>query len=148
VEVAAILRLYKEKSGDNKKELSPHDIFQIIAHAGSLVDGLVVIGGGLTGAAKYFMPALMVELNRTIGKLNGEVFPRLEMKAYFLDNMDEMKAFLNGCTIEIAVPDCSKRVIYNSNKSIGIAISKLGASTAISLGAYAFALNTIDNLYE
>ena len=109
-----------------------------IAHAITLIDGLVVIGGGLTGASKFFMPALMTELNGTIGKLTGESFPRLQMKAYNLDNNDELIDFLNGSSTLVSVPGTTKMVNYNSSKRIGIAISKLGASQAIALGAYAF----------
>lgn len=37
-----------------------------------------------------------------------------------------------------------KEVVYDPQKRIGVAISKLGASKAIAMGAYAFALNQID----
>lgn len=170
VGVSALKRMYAEFSGDFHSDISPKDIFDIaegirngnqtaalltfaemgeeagdtIGHAVSLVDGLVVIGGGLTGAAKHFMPSLMNELNGSIGKLNGESFPRLEMKAYNIDNQHELNEFLNGSSTQIAIPGSCKMVNYNSNKSIGVAVSKLGTSKAIALGAYAFALNSID----
>ncbi|MDX9748200.1 MAG: ROK family protein [Paludibacter sp.] len=172
VGIAAIQRMYREKSGLSGIDLSSQEIFEVaeglrtgnreaalhaftemgeqagdtIAHAVSMVDGMIVIGGGLTGAAKYFMPALMAELNSTIGKLSGEIFPRLEMKACYLDSDDKINSFLRESTTKVKVPDSNEYVFYNSNKSIGIAISKLGASKAIALGAYAFALNVIDNL--
>ena len=34
-----------------------------LATAITLIDGLVVIGGGLTGAAELFLPALVAEMN-------------------------------------------------------------------------------------
>lgn len=171
VGISALKRMYSEFSGDFQSDLSPKNIFEIaeeikkgnqtaalrtfaemgeeagdtIAHAVSLVDGLVVIGGGLTGAAKYFMPSLMNELNGNIGKLNGELFPRLEMKAYNLDDNKELNLFLTGNSTLIKVPETDKMVNYDSAKRIGIAISKLGASKAIALGAYAFALNMLDS---
>jgi glucokinase len=171
VGVGAIKKMYAEFSGDSQSDLSPKDIFDIaegtkagnqqaalktfaemgeeagdtIAHAVTLVDGLVVIGGGLTGASKFFMPAMMDELNGTIGKLNGETFPRLEMKAYNLDNELEMSEFVKGNSTLVNVPGTSKMVNYDSAKRIGIVISKIGASKAIALGAYAFALNMLDS---
>jgi glucokinase len=174
VGVAAIKRMYSEFSGDTVSDLSPKDIFDIaegtkegnkeaalktfaelgeeagdtIAHAITLVDGLVVIGGGLTGASKFFMPALMDELNGTIGRLNGETFSRLQMKAYNLDNGQELDEFIKGNSSLVNVPGTTKMVNYDSAKRIGIAISKLGASKAIALGAYAFALNVMDSAEE
>jgi len=171
VGISAIKRMYAEFSEDSSTILSPKDIYEIangtkkgnpeaalhtfsemgeeagdtIAHAITLIDGLVVIGGGLTGAAKFFMPSLMNELNGTIGKLNGETFSRLEMKAYNLDDEQEMELFLKGNSELVIVPGTTKMVNYDSAKRIGIAISKLGACRAISLGAYAFALNTLDS---
>ena len=37
-----------------------------------------------------------------------------------------------------------EKIIYDPQKRIGVAISKLGASNAISVGAYAFALSQLD----
>jgi glucokinase len=171
VGISAIKRMYGEFSGNTESDFSPKDIFDIaegikagdlqaamktfaemgeeagdtIAHAVTLVDGLVVIGGGLTGAAKFFMPAMLDELNGTIGKLNGETFPRLQMKAYYLNIEQDLNEFLKGDQVLVTIPGTSKMVNYDSAKRIGIAISKLGASKAIALGAYAFALNALDS---
>jgi glucokinase len=170
VGISALKRMYAEFSGDFQSDLTPKDIFDIaeevkkgnkdaalrtfaemgeeagdtIAHAVSLVDGLVVIGGGLMGAAKYFMPSLMNELNGNIRKLNGESFPRLEMTAYNLVVENDLNLFLKGSSTFVNVLGSDKKVNYNSEKRIGIAISKLGTSKAIALGAYAFALHALD----
>lgn len=170
VSIEAVKRMYAEFSGDTQLDLSPKDIYNIargwkdgneeaarrtfaelgeeagdtIAHAITIVDGLVVIGGGLAGAANYFMPALMEELNGTIGKLNGEIFPRLQMKAYNLDDESDLERFIHEYSQYIEISGTNKKVLYNSSKRIGIAISKLGTSKAIALGAYAFALSSID----
>ena len=171
VGVSAIKRMYATFSGDTTSELSPKDIYDIadgivqgdqkaalrafsemgeeagdtIAHAITLIDGLVVIGGGLTNASKFFMPSLMKELNGTISKLNGEIFPRLQMQAFNLDNELEMDNFLIGNSELVNVPGSTKMVHYDSAKRIGVAISKLGASKAIALGAYAYALQVLDS---
>ena len=169
VGVSAVKRMYAEFSGD-KSDYSPKEIYDIadgiktgnqqaalktfaemgeeagdtIAHAVTIVDGLVVIGGGLTGASRFFMPALMNELNGTIGKLTGETFPRLQMKAFNLDDAEDRIAFIEGSSTQVAIPGTTRKVNYNSDKRIGIAVSKLGASKAIALGAYAFALHELD----
>ena len=163
VGVGAIKRMYAIFSGDTTTDLSPKDIYDIadgikhgnrnaalrtfsemgeeagdtIAHAITLIDGLVVIGGGLTNASKYFMSSLMNELNGTIGKLNSETFSRLQMKAYNLDNELEMTNFLIGYSERVNIQGTTKMVNYDSAKRIGVAVSKLGASKAIALGAYA-----------
>jgi|GEM_PF-2749833 len=91
------------------------------------------------------MPSLMNELNGTIGKLTGETFSRLQMKAYNLDDELEMANFLIGNSERVNVPGTTRMVNYESAKRIGIAVSKLGASKAIALGAYAYALNHFDS---
>jgi glucokinase len=170
VGISAVKRMYAEFSGDTESDFSPKDIYDIadgtkpgkqeaalqtfaemgeeagdtIAHAVTIVDGLVVIGGGLTGAARFFMPALMNELNGTIGKLTGETFPRLQMKAFNLDDVEDRIAFIEGSSTQVAIPGTTRMANYNSDKRIGIAVSKLGASKAIALGAYAFALHELD----
>jgi glucokinase len=170
VGIEAVKRMYAEFSDNSEKDFTPKDIFDIaegakagnrdaafrtfaelgeeagdtIAHAITIVDGLVVIGGGLTGAAKYFVPALMSELNGTIEKLNGDVFRRLQMKAFNLDDENALELFLKRSSQYVNIPGSDKKVIYDSSKRIGVAISKLGASKAIALGAYAFALHSLD----
>ena len=170
--IAAIVRMYSEKSGDNCTFITPKNVFEIaeglkegnraaaletfsemgeeagdtIAHALTLVDGLVVIGGGLTGASRYFMPALMKELNGSIGKLNGETFPRLEMKVFNLDDDDEKMLFIREGERYVKIPGSEEKVVYEPSKRTAIGISKLGASKAIALGAYAFALDALDHL--
>jgi glucokinase len=57
----------------------------------------------------------------------------------------ELNEFLKGDQVLVTIPGTSKMVNYDSAKRIGIAISKLGASKAIALGAYAFALNALDS---
>jgi len=171
VGVAAIKRMYAEFSGDSQNDFSPKEIYNIadgtmngnqiaalrtfsemgeeagdtIAHAVTLVDGLVVIGGGLAGASKFFMPALMKELNSEIGRLNGETFSRLQMKAFNLSDEEELNGFMDGISVLVNIPGTNIKVNYDVEKRIGIAISSMGASKAIALGAYAFALNELDS---
>ena len=74
-----------------------------LASAITLVDGLVVIGGGLTGAAELFLPALVAEMNASYETPSGPV-PRLEVKAFNLEDPAERAAFVKGEAREVVVP--------------------------------------------
>ncbi len=170
VAVRAIKRVYGELSGDKDHNFEPKDICAIadgkipgnveaakqafaelgevagdaMATAVTLIDGLIVIGGGITAARKYIMPALLKELRSKINTLAGEELDRVQMKVYDLDNEEEFKEFANGESRKIKVYGSDKTVDYDPSKRIGVAISKIGASQAISVGAYAFALSMLD----
>ncbi len=112
-----------------------------LANTSVLVDGLIVIGGGLSGAHAFFMPAVLKELNGSISHLDGAVHPRIVQKALYLDNDQEMDTFLKGDRRTISVPFTDKEITYDASPRIGVGISKLGASEAIALGAYVFAVS-------
>ena len=86
----------------------------------------------------------MQELHSQMRTIGGETFDRVQMKVYDLDNDEEFEAFAKGASRDLKVYGTDKVVTYDPQKRIGVMISKIGASTAISLGAYAFALNEID----
>jgi glucokinase len=114
-----------------------------LATAVTLVDGLVVIGGGLTGAASLFLPAVVAEMNATYDTPSGS-FSRMEVRAYDLENAAERAAFLKGEACEVAVPGSSRKVAYDPLKRIGVGLSRLGTSHAVAVGAYSFALAELD----
>ena len=117
-----------------------------ISNAVTLIDGLVVIGGGLAGAADIFLPGVVKEMNSMFIKPDGTKFRRLVANVYNLENNDETQQFLKGSAKEITVYGTDKKVKYDPEMRIGIGISKIGTSKAISIGAYAFALNSIDSV--
>lgn len=169
VSIRAIQRVYRELSGDATL-YTPKDIFDIaegtrpgnrqaarqsfaelgemagdaIAQAITLIDGLVVIGGGLTGAAKYIMPALLKEMNSETGMMDGSRFPRLQSKAYNLDDEADFNRFAQGEAVKIAIPGSDRLVDYDPCKRIGVMISQHGASRSVALGAYVYALNHLE----
>lgn len=168
VSIRAVKRVYMECSGD-KTTWTPKDIFHIaegkmpgdrsaaiksfeelgemagdaIAAAITLVDGIIVIGGGLSGASKYIIPALVKELNGTTGMMAGGCFNRLQMKAFNLDDDMQMKEFVQGRIMKVAVPGTNRTVDYDPLKRVGVITGKQGTNRSIAIGAYMYALNQL-----
>jgi predicted NBD/HSP70 family sugar kinase len=116
---------------------------EVIAMTVSITDGLVVIGGGLAGAYKYMKDAMFETLHGKMHRLNGEAINKLAFKVYDLDDADQCKQFIKGEQKSIKIYNSEIEVTYDPQKRIGIALSKIGANKAVSLGAYAFALNQL-----
>lgn len=114
-----------------------------VANALTLIDGLVVIGGGLSGASDIFLPFLVDEMNGSYHNSSGSQFRRLVQYVYNLEMEDELKEFLRGSTKEIKIFGTEKTVKYDPVSRTGVGVSKIGTSKAIWLGAYAFALNQL-----
>ncbi len=117
-----------------------------LATASTLVDGLVVLGGGLSGAAPLFLPSLVAEMNGTLGTLSGGRCSRMDFRAFNLEDPAEYKVFLKGETRTLKVPGSGQEITYDPLKRIGVGISRLGTSRAVAIGAYAFALAELDHL--
>lgn len=171
VSIRAIQRVYNENAKVKPEDaLSPKEIYEIatgkadgdkdaalksfdemaeivgdaLANAITLIDGLIVIGGGLSGAAPLFMPRIVKELNSTIESIDGNKLTRLDSISFNLEDENELKSFIKGKTKKITVPGTNKTLSYDPMKRIGIGLSKLGTNHAVSIGAYAFALNELD----
>jgi len=56
-----------------------------LADVSCLVDGIIVIGGGLAGTSKYFLPTLVKKMNELFKSLGGSQVARLETKYFNLD---------------------------------------------------------------
>lgn len=171
VAVRAIKRVYKEKSGIDDPTLEPKDIYDIakgnrpgdmeaakeafkefgeiagdsMAIAAQLIDGIIVIGGGLSAAKEFFLPSLLKELRNELTTLKGETVRRVQMEVFDLDDPKEFEKFAKGNSRKIKVRGTEDYVVYDDMKRIGLTFSKLGASKAISVGAYAYALSQIDH---
>jgi glucokinase len=120
------------------------DAADALANAVTLVDGLVVIGGGLSGAHPIFLPKLVEEMNRPFDTLSGHPLERLEIKIYNLEDPVQSEQFLTPSSLEIPVPFSKGKAVYEPNKKSGVGISRLGTSKAVSIGAYALALQRLD----
>ncbi len=114
-----------------------------IAEACTLIDGLVVIGGGIAGAHSQFLPAIVDELNGTYAAPNGERFRRLIPQAFNLEDPAQLEHFLQGQTKELRVPGSGRTIRFDGLQRTGVGISRLGTSEATAIGAYAFALTQL-----
>jgi glucokinase len=169
--IRAVLRVYDAHSGSkNDSSRSPKDIYEIaigqkpgnkeaalkawaelsfvtadaLANAITLVDGLIVIGGGLANAHDIFLPGLVKEMNTPLESVNGKKTNRLEVFVYNLEDEEAFFTFARGEEKEIMIPGTGRSIRYDPVKRIGVGISRLGTSKAVSLGAYAFALFSLD----
>lgn len=113
-----------------------------IAQALTLVDGLAVVGGGVSGAHKLFLPALVDAVNDVYHKPGGEQ-RRLVARAYNFEDRAQCAHFLKGNKRTITVPGTSRTVQYDPLQRTAIGMSRLGTSEAVSIGAYSFALEKL-----
>lgn len=170
VAIRAVKRVYAQKSGIEDPTLEPKDISDIyygrrdgnkeaakeaflemgrvageaMATAATIIDGLIVIGGGIMNSSELIVPGILESMRSKIQTLSGEQLNKVQMKVYNLDDDAEFSMFAKGEARELKVYGSDRTVVYDPQKRIGIVKSKLGASKAIALGAYAFALSQID----
>lgn len=170
VAVRAIKRVYAEASGDYGHNLDPKEICEIadgkregnreaarkafaefgevagnaMAIAAQLIDGIIVIGGGITAASRWIMPSLLKELRSTVATLGSDSVRRVQMEVFDLDDPAQFEKFAKGNPKTIGVRGTNLTVEYDDMKRIGVTLSKMGASKAISVGAYSFALSRMD----
>ena len=115
-----------------------------ISEAITLLDALVVVGGGIAGAARQFLPAIVDEMNSTYNAPNGETFRRLIPRAFNLEDPAQLDLFLKGEAKELKVPGSSRTIRFDGLQRTGVGLTRLGTSEATSIGAYAFALRSLD----
>ena len=139
VSIRAVRRGYGELSGETIENLMPKDIYDIaegtrtgnreaalksfdelgeiagaaIVSALHIVDGMVVIGGGVSGAAKYILPGMMREMRRSISTFSGRDFDCLQMEVCNLMEADDHKRFLENTSTWVQVPFTKREILYN-----------------------------------
>ena len=116
-----------------------------IAQASAVLDCVTVIGGGVSAAWPLFLPALVEELNSTYVWPSGERIRRLSAVAFNLEDPLQLDTFLRGDVREVAVPRTGRAIRHDALARTGVGVSRLGASRAIAIGAYVFALNKLDS---
>ncbi len=114
-----------------------------IAQALTLIDGLVVVGGGISGAAGLFLPALVDAMNDVYVK-GGEHLRRLVPRALNIEDPAQRELFLKGQTRTLVVPGTTRTVQYDPLQRTAVGLSRLGTSEAVAIGAYAFAIRKLE----
>ena len=173
VSIRGVIRNYQQLAKSNE-DITPKDVFDIaegdkkgaklaaiesfkrlgqaagftIAESLNIVDGIVVVGGGVSKAHKYILPAMIEEMNSLRTSIAKRHFPRLQMKAYNLMNEKEKELFLNDESKEVLIPDTDKYAKYILSKKTGVIVSEMGASKAVFLGSYNYALSQLDKIEE
>jgi glucokinase len=138
------------QDGDREAALKAWDelaksLADALANAITLIDGLVVIGGGLAGAWPVFMEKLVGYLNQPFKDLQGKPVDRLEISAFNLQDSRGVVAFTEKTGMMVKVPKVAREVWvwYDPIKKIGVGISRLGTSSAVAIGAYAYAMDQL-----
>tara|TARA_R110000868_G_scaffold304437_17_gene565297 strand:+ start:29713 stop:30813 length:1101 start_codon:yes stop_codon:yes gene_type:complete len=169
--IRSIKRMYAEQISINpSKSPEPRDIFNIakgnklgvqqaaleaflrfgealgdaIANIITLLDGVVVIGGGVSGAYSIFSKSMMDELNGYFTALNGIKHRRLIQSVYDIEKEWDRKQFVLNDSKKILVPKSERKVVYHEKKYTAVGLSKLGTDNAVAIGAYHYALNEIN----
>lgn len=170
VSLKGLMRKYESLSQSTVKGLTPKDLFDIaegkregdqkaaqesfyaygevagdaIVHVLDIVDGIVVLGGGIANAAKYIMPGINKQLSRTFHVSTGNSFPCLQMQVFDLTNPLQEEAFYQDEPNFVKIPQTDVEIPYFGNRRSCVSVSQIGTSTAIALGAYAYALHQLD----
>lgn len=170
VSIRAVKRVYRELA-NTEENLSPKEIFEIaertkegdhdaaiksfeelgvlaaeaIAGALTLIDGLLVIGGGLSGASKYILPGILKTLRQNIKMANGATFSRMQNQIFDLTNTKEKEAFLKPNCKQVKIIQNDGYANYDIAKRTGIITSQIGTNRAVMCGAYAFAIQQLED---
>ena len=85
----------------------------------------------------------MEEFARPVGTFTGHLMPTLQSEVYNFEDPGQRAAFLEDKDVYLKVPHTDQEVLYCAQRKVAITVSELGASKAINLGAYNFAINQI-----
>ncbi|MDR0687633.1 MAG: ROK family protein [Prevotellaceae bacterium] len=172
VNSSAVIRVYRQEAGSDidDLEVSAQEVYEVakgskagssaaalrsfealgnslgdaLANILAVVDGLVVVGGGVASAHDLFMAHAIAAINTTIGRANGSRVPRIELTAYNVENEQELSKFLQGTPRKVTAAGTGISADYDPVKRVGVGVTKLGNLRAISVGAYSFALRQLD----
>ncbi|MDH5602367.1 MAG: ROK family protein, partial [Cyclobacteriaceae bacterium] len=115
-----------------------------LANLVNIIDGIVVLGGGISSAYPLFLETVINEMNSSLTNSDGNRYDRMPVKAYNLETPVGLNDFIEGKPKKVRFQGSEEHPIFDTTDSTGVAVSKLGTSKAIALGAYAIALNNLD----
>jgi len=171
VSTRSIIAEYEKESGSAQTQLTPSNVYQIamgtktgnkeaalkafnffgrglgdvIGNLITLLDGIIVIGGEITKAQKLYMPSVLKELRTGFISRYSDKIKRPIQTIFNYEDEEDRVNFLQPLYVKIQVPESKNRVVYDAMPRLAISHSEMGASKAIQLGAYAFALNKLNN---
>jgi glucokinase len=115
----------------------------VMAQALTLIDGLAVIGGGIAGAHPLFLSHIVCAMNEPYEGYDPPL-RRLAPRAFNLEDPADRESFLHGDIRTVEVPGTGRQIAYDSMRRTAVGVTRLGTSEAVAVGAYAFALKTLD----
>ena len=116
---------------------------EALANLIAVIDGVVVLGGGVSAAFDLFSPSMFKQMRSTYKLPDGNTVPRLPQQVFNLENPEEKKKLLLGNQKEIAIPKSDKKITYDSMLRTGVGVSKNDTAAMIALGAYAYAIEKL-----
>lgn len=139
-----------EKEGDCEAARKAFDTFgevagYTIAQCVTILDGIIVLGGGLSKSHTLFMPALLRELRAQMSTRSGQTLPRVPSYVYNLEDEAEFEAFARGEQRAIPIYGTDETILCDTQKRLGIITSHIGTSVATTIGAYCYALHQLDS---
>ncbi len=139
-----------EKVGDQAAAIKAFETFgtaagYTIAQCVSILDGIIVLGGGLSNAHRLFMPALLRELRTTMHTRKGVSITRVPSYVYNLEDEAEFAEFTKPQSQSFKIYGTNETVTFDTQRRLGILTSHMGTSKATTLGAYCYALHQIDH---
>ncbi|MGC8865126.1 MAG: ROK family protein [Bacteroidales bacterium] len=166
ISARAIIREYLNNGGEPCEGLTPQDIYSIatgekhgnreaalrsfetfgealgaaLVNAITLLDCPVVIGGGLANAWPLFAPKMLEYFDGQYLTHNGRNMVRLVSRIVNFEDNPSMQKLAAEDVKKVKIPFNHRLVDYYPNKINIVGRSLLGTSTAVALGAYAFAL--------
>lgn len=116
----------------------------VLADILNLIDGLIVIGGGISTAWELFAPAMFGAIQRKHQLSNGNTVDRTTIQVFNIENEQEKQSFLKGAMSEVWVSS-KNTIAYDTMPRTAVIRSTNGASKSISIGAYYFAISQLNN---
>lgn len=105
-----------------------------VANMITLFDGIVVIGGGVSGARELIIPGVEKELQHKFLSLS-----RVTQNVYCLNKPEQLAEFVKPESKTLKVPLSDKTVEYSYMPKCGYLFSSFDTSMMINIGAYHFA---------
>jgi glucokinase len=115
----------------------------VLADVLNLIDGLVVIGGGVSAAWDLFAPAMFKAIQTKHKLVNGNTTNRTTVQVFNIENEQGKQSFLKGTVKEIQI-SVNNTIVYDTMSRTAVISSINRASKSISIGAYHFAISQLN----